>query len=170
MKKLISILIFGCIFCFSEMNAQNLSMYLKSGSTESIALTSINKITFSDTTININKTDCTTKKENISDVQKISFNNDIISGMDNPQSLGDGLTIYPNPSNCNSVIHFELKVSCTVTIEIVNLGGILLKSIILPNQVVGDINYTLNDRLSNGVYLCRVITNGFIKTTKLIVL
>jgi len=81
------------------------------------------------------------------------------------------LQAYPNPTSGNINISYEVVKRGNVQLDLFDIKGILVKSLISQqNQYEG--KYTIPTDVSdliNGIYICRVIVNGVEKTTKLII-
>lgn len=77
------------------------------------------------------------------------------------------LAIYPNPSNDLVKVGFDLKKSSEVTIDIVDLNGKRLISVLNGKQT-GNINKEINvSGLPEGIYLMRIQVDGKIATQKI---
>ncbi len=69
--------------------------------------------------------------------------------------------IYPNPSNGDTSIQFLLKENTRLKIVVYNLTGLKVFEIKETNYTIGENNIVLNSgHLTNGVYLCQIISNG----------
>jgi hypothetical protein len=69
------------------------------------------------------------------------------------------LTIYPNPSNGEFTVKYQLKKRANAIIEIYDLKGILIKTIVnVTNQHEGNyqIPVSLNE-MPNGIYIVSLI-------------
>ena len=84
--------------------------------------------------------------------------------------LLDGITLlnnYPNPFNPSTQINFELSGTEQVTVEIFNLQGHKIKTLVDETLVRGahsitwDAHNDNGEPVSSGVYLCRISTNSF---------
>jgi len=70
-----------------------------------------------------------------------------------------GLSVYPNPSNGNLFINFELEQAQNVTVQITDLNGRVVKELMNGNTVNGKQNLNADlSELSNGMYLARITT------------
>lgn len=80
------------------------------------------------------------------------------------------LTVFPNPNNGVFNIKYELKTKSNVMIEIYDIKGIRVKTLVNQlNQYEG--KYTIPSDLSdltNGTYICRLIKNDKVESTKII--
>ena len=71
-----------------------------------------------------------------------------------------GLSVYPNPSNGNLFINFELQQPENVTVQITDLNGRVVKELLNGNAISGKQNLNADlSELSNGMYLARIITS-----------
>ena len=78
---------------------------------------------------------------------------------------------YPNPFNPSTTINFFLNGDEHVTLKIFNSTGEEIKTVLDEFRSAG--NYEINfdaAGLASGVYLCRVSTNSFVQTKKMILL
>lgn len=78
---------------------------------------------------------------------------------------------FPNPFNPNTTINFILNQDEHVTLKIFNSIGEEIATILDEFKTAG--NYEISyvaDGLTSGVYLCRVSTNSFVETRKMILL
>ena len=68
---------------------------------------------------------------------------------------------YPNPFNLSTTIQYNLPVSSSVTIEIYDILGRSVQTIAIGPQAAGLYKIPFNgNRLSSGVYFCRVSAVG----------
>lgn len=83
---------------------------------------------------------------------------------------------YPNPFNPTTDIRYELPVRSTVTLEIYNITGQLVKQLVNESQPAG--YYTVSwdglnsngDKTSSGIYLYRLVTETFTANKKMLLL
>jgi hypothetical protein len=86
------------------------------------------------------------------------------------------LTNYPNPFNPQTTIAFDLPVSAYVTLNIYNLKGQKVKSLVNHDLAVGFYQFVWDGTdeksrsVSGGVYLCRIQSNDFHTVKKLLLL
>ena len=83
---------------------------------------------------------------------------------------------YPNPFNPSTNIKFKLNKSTNVKIDIFNLAGIKIETLVhkklhagLHNIIWNGLNFNGN-RLSSGVYYCRIKTDHEMKTIKMVLI
>ena len=83
---------------------------------------------------------------------------------------------YPNPFNCTTTINYQLAAAAHVEIEIFNLLGQKIKSLVSKYQQPNyyRVNWDGNDNygvtVSSGIYVYRIKAGNFIKTNKLLFL
>lgn len=82
-----------------------------------------------------------------------------------------GLTVYPNPANSNVTLNFFAAENETVTVNIMDLNGRVVKSEQLGKLNSGYVDYTMDiSNLTTGVYIVNGTGNAGIKrVTKLVV-
>ena len=81
------------------------------------------------------------------------------------------LQVYPNPTNGNINISYEVLKRGNVQVDLFDIKGVLVKTLVSQqNQYEGKyiIPTDVSD-LVNGIYICRLINNGAEKSTKLII-
>jgi hypothetical protein len=78
---------------------------------------------------------------------------------------------YPNPFNQSTLIRYQLHKAGHVRLDVVNLAGVEVKTLVNAKQPVGEHQIRFNAKeLASGVYLYRLQVNGFTQTKKLIIL
>ncbi|MEO0083732.1 MAG: T9SS type A sorting domain-containing protein, partial [candidate division WOR-3 bacterium] len=78
-----------------------------------------------------------------------------------PLAMTLGLKVYPNPAKSLSVIRYSLPVEEKVTIQLYNISGRLIKTLLDEYKQPGNYKLTLNTKpLSAGVYLLTLKTDG----------
>jgi len=167
-KKLITISILLLGFGLSAIHAQNLYVRDKGGYQTAFAISNINKITFSEGNVIINKID---KTENNFDLINIRYINFIdldtattISYLISEKSTL--LMLYPNPAQDLININLTAPNSQTTRIEILSLSGNVIYVEQLK-QTNGINTYQLYvSMLPKGIYLCRIKTEKSVITTK----
>ncbi len=76
-------------------------------------------------------------------------------------------SISPNPSNGNFKINYQLPHNKTGALQILDITGKAVYKKDLPQEV--KIQLINVENLSNGIYLCKITTDNFIATKKLII-
>ena len=87
---------------------------------------------------------------------------------------------YPNPFNPSTMIHYSLADDSKVTLEIYNMRGRLVKTLVERRQPAGahDIQWSAIDEfgigLASGIYLCKLHAqseaNEFVETRKMMLM
>ena len=83
---------------------------------------------------------------------------------------------YPNPFNPQTTIDYQIPEAGHVTIDIFDLRGQKIRSLINQNinagyhSVVWDGNDESANPISSGVYLYRILTDEFVNTRKMILM
>ena len=79
-------------------------------------------------------------------------------------------SVYPNPTNTSSTIEYTLVSSSSVKLEVVDILGKQLESLVnITNQPAG--NYKINlAKLNAGIYFIKLNINNQINTTRLVVI
>ncbi|MEO0083673.1 MAG: T9SS type A sorting domain-containing protein, partial [candidate division WOR-3 bacterium] len=81
-----------------------------------------------------------------------------------------GVKVYPNPAKSLSVIRYSLPVEGKVTIQLYNISGRLIKTLVDEYKQPGNYSLTLNSKiLSNGVYFLSLQTNAIRIIKRLVV-
>jgi len=81
------------------------------------------------------------------------------------------VSAYPNPFNAATTISYILPKSTCVTLEIYNILGGRLETLVDTNQPAGHYQITWNaSDLSTGVYFYRIQTDDAVQTQKLVLL
>ena len=78
---------------------------------------------------------------------------------------------YPNPFNPETNISYRLATSGKVTLEIFDLLGQKIQTLVDEEQAAGvhEISFTANN-LSSGIYMYHLRSNGFVQSKKMILL
>ncbi len=83
---------------------------------------------------------------------------------------------YPNPFNSSTIIEYDLPIPSIVTIDIYNMLGQKVRTLVDGNRVAGsykvewDGNTNGGRAAATGVYLYRIQASGFVKTKKMLIL
>lgn len=160
--KLIAILLLG--LCLQVTQAQTaLFVKEKSGTNTPFNLSTLKSLTFTGTTVVVNKKDASTSTFLRTDVRYMNFvenaTNDIVPIGD---SQNDKLMVYPNP--VKDVLNIQLANAHTTVIEIVDMmGKVVLRSVINSTHNIISVS-----SLPKGIYLLRSNEGGIKLSTKLI--
>lgn len=100
---------------------------------------------------------------------------DLVSVQEDPQLPGPDLKLsaYPNPFNPRTTIHYELKNSGKVVLDLYNLRGQRVKRLVDTVQEPGaqTVELLLNSsELGSGVYFLRLEAGGSTESTKILLL
>lgn len=89
----------------------------------------------------------------------------------NELSEVSNLSIYPNPFSNQATLELDLKVNSNVEIDVVDLVGKKLKSVLANgNLAEGNHKFTINkDGLTQGMYFVRLVANGKARLEKILV-
>ena len=83
-------------------------------------------------------------------------------------SLGQN---YPNPFNPSTTIEYSLPKTCQVRLDILNLSGEVVKTIVYEKQAIGFYKIQWRPQnCANGIYFYRLNTNEFSAVKKLLFL
>jgi hypothetical protein len=78
---------------------------------------------------------------------------------------------YPNPFNSTTVIRYEVRVKSEVRLEVYDLLGRKVATLLNEIQDSGFRSVRWDaSRVSSGVYFCRLSTDRFVQTRKLVML
>lgn len=91
-----------------------------------------------------------------------------IVGLQEAEELKTGFSLYPNPSEGESILKFELTQSAKVKIEVKNILGQTIYSLLDKTMDAGIHEKKLND-FNPGIYLADVTINGSHHIQKFIV-
>ena len=81
------------------------------------------------------------------------------------------LNAFPNPFTNNTNISYTLSAKAYVKLEVYNVLGEKVKTLVNESQNAGTYNFnfsTENIRISAGVYYLKIEVNGFVKTKKIV--
>lgn len=97
------------------------------------------------------------------------------SSVDEPPTVIVLRSNFPNPFNTGTMIQYELKRSAWVQIAIYDLAGKWVKTLLQTTQKAGQYQFEWDgtneqqQKVGSGIYFCRVITEKFNQTRKMIV-
>jgi hypothetical protein len=81
-------------------------------------------------------------------------------------------TVYPNPSNGNATIEYNIVSESEVNLGIYNMLGVKVADLLSGHQEPGTYKFIFSDknvRLNSGVYFISLLTNGKTKIQKIII-
>ena len=82
-------------------------------------------------------------------------------------------SIYPNPFKGNTSIEYNISKESDVTIEVINVLGVKIKSLVNSRQLAGNHKFNLNNQniqLSSGVYFITLNIDGKESTQRIVVI
>lgn len=160
-------------------SAQTLNLMTKNGTIQ-IRTSDIDSLTIQTTTVTIIKKDRTSQVVNIADLQRMTFT--LPTGVrDTKQSSALNalllLKAYPNPTTTTSVIEYELVRPTEVEMQITDVMGKIIKTVMLGAQGAGihqvewDTINNSSTTVTTGAYTCVIRTNtGEMLIQKLIII
>ncbi len=82
------------------------------------------------------------------------------------------LSCYPNPFTSDLNISYTVPEEGSVLIQIYDFTGRAISRVVDEKQAAGSYNVAWNadERMTNGIYFCRIVINGYSKTSKIIML
>ena len=169
-SKLLIAVILAISGFYGHIYAQQ-SIYVEefNGTLTEIPLTNIQKITFSGTDMVLHKTDATSITWATEDVQKYYY--DLASNINNIViSETNELLIYPNPSNGNFTVKYQLTEKGFVNISIISIDGRIIKTLLSENKEQGNYALNSNANLETGSYFIKIAQNNNLITKNLIIL
>lgn len=169
MKKGTFLLMILLIISIINTNAQSLFVYFNDGVVNEYPLSSVSKITFSNNNMILHKTDESILTWAISDIRKYNYNiSTLVKEEDNLSNID--VLIYPNPSNGNFKIDYQVNQKGSVNISIIAADGRLIKNLFNANKNIGTYFLNYNSNLAAGNYFVKIQNENNITTKKIIIL
>ena len=85
------------------------------------------------------------------------------------QADGNSVSAYPNPFSTSTILEFNLLSTNSVSINIVDVTGRIVKLIHKSNFQIGKNQITIDlSDVTSGIYFCEVKSNGSLETYRLI--
>jgi hypothetical protein len=82
----------------------------------------------------------------------------------------ESISIFPNPANSQTTLSFSIEKSCNVSLEIFDLLGKRLKSVILGELSVGSHSLDIDlSELQSGTYYYRITEGNIVETQKIVI-
>ena len=79
------------------------------------------------------------------------------------------MTIYPNPVESFVQIGFTLKESSTVSIDLLDVQGKMVRRLFTGHVAEGIQQLNLDmTPFANGIYMCRVMSKDFVEVVKIV--
>jgi len=104
----------------------------------------------------------------------VEFNYKLLTGLETNKQIPASFYLnqnYPNPFNPSTTISYGLMKAAQVKLEIFNIRGQRVESLVNGHQNAGTYQVVWNPtNLASGVYLYRLETAGFVQTRKLILI
>jgi len=169
MKKRTYLLMLLLIISIINTNAQSLFIYFNDGVVNEYTLSSVSKITFSNNNMILHKTDESILTWAISDIRKYNYN--ITTSIKEEDNLSNiDVLIYPNPSNGNFKIDYQVNQKGSINISIIAADGRLIKNLFNGNKNTGSYSLNYNSNLVAGNYFVKIQNENNITTKKIIIL
>ncbi len=128
-------------------------------------------------TLTIDSTNNQYLNENyIADSNSVYINPNTNVGINNPITVSGSenkFKVYPNPVIGNTVIEYSLVEEGKITLDVYNVLGIKIKSLVNSNQPAGNFKYNLNPRynsLNTGIYFITLTIDGKTTTKRIVVM
>jgi PKD repeat protein len=96
--------------------------------------------------------------------------NGLFTGIDDAQELNTSFSVYPNPSSGIINIDAHLDKSGILLIEIYDLVGKKISTVVNNQVAEGDVHYSFGDKLQNGVYFVKISTEGKSLSKKIVII
>jgi len=162
--KLCSLLLFAVLL--QGIQAQSVYVVNKTGGQTGYPLASLRTITFSGTTLNINKKDGSTVPSSIVDIRFLTFSP--LTAITNPEIPDGNFEIYPNPVHDRLNLSFSNENNnSSAEISVIGIDGKVVYSGHLQQQSKSE--FQLNTaNWSNGIYILRLNNGNRLITKKLI--
>ena len=83
---------------------------------------------------------------------------------------------YPNPFNPSTTITYKLNKNVDIELNIYNMKGELVKTLVNENQNAGNYNIIWDgtndndDKVASGLYIYRIITSDYVESKKMLML
>jgi len=162
--KLCSLLLFALLL--QGVQAQSVYVVNKTGGQTGYPLSSLRTITFSGTTLNINKKDGSTVPASIVDIRFLTFSP--LTEIKNPEISGNDFQIYPNPvQNRLNMIFSKADNIRSANISVTGIDG----KVVYYGQLEPQSNteFQINtSNWSNGIYIVRLNDGTRLITMKII--
>ncbi len=149
------------------LQAQTLLIKQDNDTGKRYELDNIQKLTFSEGNLTINKTDNTNYAFDISTISYLSFA-DMSTDIDSPDNYANNvrMQVFPNPFSDELNVDLKAIDNPSGTVSIISLVG----KVLINKRIDCKDNITINlSHLSKGIYLCRYNsdTNAITKTIKI---
>jgi len=169
-KQLLIALMLAISGIYGSIYAQQ-SIYVEKtdGTLTHVPLTQVKKITFSEGNMLLHKTDASILTWATVDVQKYYY-----ALSTNIESLeiqkSNNVLIYPNPSNGNLKISYQVNQKGKVDVSILSMDGKVIKSVLSEQKEKGDYHLNLTENLESGSYFVKISSHNNLIVKKIIIL
>lgn len=148
---------------FSAMQAQNMIVKAKSGTSSAYVINETRKLTFSGGNLVITKIDGSTASIAISETRYLNFSD--LTGLRDAKQGTSKLVVYPNPVQDKLNLSLTDETSERVQVDVFSIVGKTVYSQTLNAQQA--VNHTINVSMwQNGMYLIRINNGRETVTTK----
>lgn len=169
MRKGFYLLILNLILSFSGQ-AQSIFVHLTDGSTHSYPLIDIKTVTLPDNVMSLNLITGDTISWNFSVIRYYEYYQPPMSVSELGPLVEQGIQLYPNPSTGAFSIAYELTSNERVSIDLYDMKGSRVESIMDQVQQSGPHRVERNtSSLPSGVYLCRLMAGKFVYNKLIII-
>jgi hypothetical protein len=164
-KRLKTLLLLLIAAGLTGIQAQEMFVNETNGTKTTYVLDDIQKMSFADGNLTVDKKDNSSTVYALSDLQYIDFTKPVVNINEMENAGNNSLNIYPNPAN--NLLHIEVKdgMGSTGTISIINLQGKVIETV--QNDSNGLVSIDIS-HLSKGIYICRHTNSKGTKTIKFI--
>ena len=148
----------GFVFCFGALFSQSILFNYQDGSSSEYELSDVRKITFDNDVMNLHLNDGSVYNWNVSTISH--YNYDQNTGIEQILDLVNFLdvNVYPNPINNHLNVSYNLSKSDNVSIEIYGYSGRLLIKEDVGNQGKGNhLNQLNTNELASGNYVLHIV-------------
>ena len=171
-----------CVALNHLATAQTLNIVTKTAIVQ-INTADIDSATVQTTTFTIIKKDKTTQILNIADIVRMTFT--LATSVANAASISNNAALsgllelvkaYPNPANAGTAVEYELSQTSTVTAQILDAAGMLIKTLTMRLQQAGrhelrwDATNDAGLTAPSGSYTCVIRAGGAMLTQKIIII
>lgn len=169
MRRSLYLLLLSLFFVF-QTQAQSIFVHLSDGTTHSYPLIDVRTITLPDNVMNLNLITGDTLSWNFSVITYYEYYQPPMSVSEAGPLVDQGINVYPNPSRGPVTIAYELTSNETVSIDLYDMKGSRMETILHQEQQNGPHRVEWNSQnLHSGVYLCRLMAGKFVYNKLIII-
>jgi hypothetical protein len=159
-----------CLLLAISTQAQQVHFNFTDGNQSSYGLQDVSQITFSGEMLNLEMEGGTIYSWNINTITNFMYSG-TSTGVDEALSSLNSLNLnlHPNPTDSNLKLTYNLKENARLNVAIHSVDGKLVKQLFDGEQRAGEqiMDADLSD-LNAGVYICRISSNDFAVSKKLL--